>query len=105
MIPCLLYTSTPTFEDKGIDLKWPWIDFINAAHKNGVKVLAAITGNVRDGGNTAFYVDLFGDSQKMRAAAVAIAKFVDKYNLDGINTVSYTHLSFHYLQKRATRRA
>lgn len=76
---------TPTFEDKGIDLKWPWIDFINAAHKNGVKVLAAITGNVRDGGNTAFYVDLFGDSQKMRTAAVAIAKFVDKYNLDGIN--------------------
>ena len=47
--------------------------------------MAAITGNVRDGGNTAFYVDLFGDSQKMRAAAVAIAKFVDKYNLDGIN--------------------
>lgn len=76
---------TPTFEDKGIDLKWPWIDFINDAHKNGVKVLAAITGNVRDGGNTAFYVDLFGDSQKMRTAATAIAKFVDKYNLDGIN--------------------
>lgn len=76
---------TPTFEDKGIDLKWPWIDFINEAHKNGVKVLAAITGNVRDGGNTAFYVDLFGDSQKMRTAATAIAKFVDKYNLDGIN--------------------
>lgn len=24
---------TPTFEDKGTDLKWPWIDFINAAHK------------------------------------------------------------------------
>lgn len=24
---------TPTFEDKGIDLKWPWIDFINDAHK------------------------------------------------------------------------
>ena len=42
----------PTFEDKGIDLKWPWIDFINDAHKNGVKVIAAITGNVRDGGNT-----------------------------------------------------
>lgn len=76
---------TPTFEDKGIDLKWPWIDFINDAHKNGVKVLAAITGNVRDGGNTAFYVDLFGDSQKMRTAAAAIAKFTDKYNLDGIN--------------------
>ena len=76
---------TPTFEDKGIDLKWPWIDFINDAHKNGVKVLPAITGNVRDGGNTAFYVDLFGDSQKMRTAAAAIAKFTDKYNLDGIN--------------------
>lgn len=75
----------PTFEDKGIDLKWPWIDFINAAHKNGVKVVASITGNVRDGGNTQFYVDLFSDSQKMRAAAVAIAEFVDKYNLDGIN--------------------
>ena len=67
---------TPTFEDKGIDLKWPWIDFINDAHKNGVKVLAAITGNVRDGGNTAFYVDLFGDSQKMRTAAAAIAKIM-----------------------------
>lgn len=75
----------PTFEDKGIDLKWPWIDFINDAHKNGVKVIAAITGNVRDGGNTQFYVDLFSDSQKMRAAAAAIAQFVDKYNLDGIN--------------------
>lgn len=75
----------PTFEDKGIDLKWPWIDFINDAHKNGVKVIAAITGNVRDGGNTQFYIDLFSDSQKMRAAATAIAQFVDKYNLDGIN--------------------
>ena len=75
----------PTFEDKGIDLKWPLIDFINDAHKNGVKVIAAITGNVRDGGNTQFYVDLFSDSQKMRAAAAAIAQFVDKYNLDGIN--------------------
>lgn len=75
----------PTFEDKSIGLKWPWIDFINEAHKNGVKVIASITGNVRDGGNTAFYVDLFSDSQKMRAAAVAIAYFVDKYNLDGIN--------------------
>ena len=75
----------PTFEDKGIDLKWPWIDFINDAHKNGVKVIAAITGNVRDGGNTQLYVDLFSDSQKMRAAAAAIAQFVDKYNLDGIN--------------------
>lgn len=75
----------PTFEDKSIELKWPWIDFINDAHKNGVKVVASITGNVRDGGNTAFYLDLFGDSQKMRRAAEAIAKFVDKYNLDGIN--------------------
>ena len=48
----------PTFEDKSIDLKWPWIDFINAAHQNGVKVVASITGNVRDGGNTQFYIDL-----------------------------------------------
>ena len=75
----------PTFEDKSIDLKWPWIDFINAAHQNGVKVVASITGNVRDGGNTQFYIDLFSDPQKMRAAAVAIAEFVEKYNLDGIN--------------------
>ncbi len=75
----------PTFEDKGIDLKWPWIDFINAAHENGVKVISSITGNVRDGGNTQFYVDLFSDSQKMRTAATAIAEFVEKYNLDGIN--------------------